>query len=582
MDYVKRHIFVTFLHSYLYIKLLLNLKHISSFFQNKMFLASASEEIRLWKFSDNSQSVVLDTSFNPHHEPLSQLAWSGRNDIIASTSKSGRSIFLSSFNAQEVTHVRLNPQEPPETCLAFNSSARYLLTGSSNGKVAIYDVKKQKLKRHYTPASPDNSTTCVSFTPNDLCCVSGHQGGDIVLINVASGQIFSPMSFRNSNCNLAMALGGTVQTLQFSRFSKTLLASAHAFGTVALWNTAQRQVTHILDKGHKGPCMDLAFSPVNEMLLVSAGLDRFVRCFDVMQASCVRSLEVSHPLLSVSLGRDGHSLAAGTSNGKVLLYDLRVMDAPYHVLDAHCGALTSLRFDNEPAMFSLSNRSDGSSSIATMDSVAPSRKPLAESTNLETAKPAGACGVSVDSKSSESPYRDDSSINIYSVISPLASVASNPSVSLSNLTLPPILEDSLHSSSPPCETKTSKAVHFSEVVVEGLEDGAPITKHPDDTSADFARLELSTDTPGVSAPTPAPEEVGDLRRLAAELRKDMKEMRREVNSQFFELLGKVIWQLCITEQRIMNEVRQQFSDRAAMEEELVRLRKENEKLKLNF
>lgn len=496
-----------------------------------------------------------------------------------------------------MAHVRIDPQEPPETCLAFNSSARYLLTGSFNGKVAIYDVKKRKLKRHYTPTSADNSTTCVTFTPNDLCCVSGHQGGDIVLINVASGQIFSPMSFRSNSSNRAVALGGTVHGLQFSRFNKTLLASGHAFGTVALWNTAQRQVSHILDKGHQGPCMDIAFSPVNEMLLVSAGLDRTVRCYDVMQACCVRSLETPHPLLSVSLGRDGHSLAAGASNGKVLLYDLRVLDTPFRVLEAHSGALGALHFDNEPLVFVPSSHSDGASSIATMESMAPAgRKPLTEATNFEAAsKPSSGASVSGDSKLSESPQKDESSINIYSVISPLGSVASKSSLSdikcsVSNLTLPPILEDSFQSMSPtmdrPPSPKSSKVVHFSEVTVDGLKSPARAVKHPDDTSVDVTRFELSTDTPvppkATASGDGAGARMGDLERLAGDLRADMQRMKREVNDQMFELLGKIVWQLCITETRIMNEVRQQFSDRAELEEELVRLRKENEKLKMNY
>ena len=70
-----------------------------------------------------------------------------------------------------------------------------------------------------------------------------------------------------------------VRQLQYSYYKKSLLACSSDSGIVALWDTTTRQLVHKFDE-HVVPSMGLAFSPVNETLLMSIGLDKKVVCYD--------------------------------------------------------------------------------------------------------------------------------------------------------------------------------------------------------------------------------------------------------------------------------------------------------------
>jgi protein NEDD1 len=70
-----------------------------------------------------------------------------------------------------------------------------------------------------------------------------------------------------------------VRSLQYSYYKKSLLGCCSDSGTVALWDTNTRQMVHSFDE-HAAPALGLAFSPVNETLLMSVGLDKKLVCYD--------------------------------------------------------------------------------------------------------------------------------------------------------------------------------------------------------------------------------------------------------------------------------------------------------------
>ena len=69
--------------------------------------------------------------------------------------------------------------------------------------------------------------------------------------------------------------------VRYSNFKKSLLASCSDSGAVCLWDTNKRSLTHAFTDSHTSPAMGLAFSPLNEMLLMSVGLDKKIVCYDV-------------------------------------------------------------------------------------------------------------------------------------------------------------------------------------------------------------------------------------------------------------------------------------------------------------
>ena len=72
-----------------------------------------------------------------------------------------------------------------------------------------------------------------------------------------------------------------VRKVHYSYFKKSLLGSVSDDGAVNLWDANTRRLIHGFTESHKAPAMDLAFSPLNEMLLLSVGLDKRIVCYDV-------------------------------------------------------------------------------------------------------------------------------------------------------------------------------------------------------------------------------------------------------------------------------------------------------------
>lgn len=70
-------------------------------------------------------------------------------------------------------------------------------------------------------------------------------------------------------------------------------------------------------------CTAIAFSPLNHLLMCTAGLDGKINFFDTVKGSNVKVIEAATPLSSISFCPDGHTIAVGTIKGKILIYDLK-------------------------------------------------------------------------------------------------------------------------------------------------------------------------------------------------------------------------------------------------------------------
>ena len=75
---------------------------------------------------------------------------------------------------------------------------------------------------------------------------------------------------------------------------------------------------------HSNVCSGIAFSPVNNLLLCTAGLDAKIFFFDVVEGKQVKKIDVGPPLSAITFCPDGHTIGVGTQNtGQVLIYDLK-------------------------------------------------------------------------------------------------------------------------------------------------------------------------------------------------------------------------------------------------------------------
>lgn len=314
-------------------------------------LASAGDDIKIWDCS----SYSLVKQFNPHEQNISGICWNQENTLLSSVSQSSDKISLTAVNNNAVIVKELECGLGKH-CVDFNSTSRYVLCGGEDQTVAVWDLKTGKAKKVYKDHK--GPVTCAKFNWNDTHIASGSTTGEIILYNVLTGQGCSPL--------IAPKVQG-VKEIQFSRHKKALLGSVSDDGAVNLWDTNTRRLLHSFTDSHRSPATGLNFSPINNMLLMSVGLDKRIVCYDVQGKKPVKTMMAESPLTSLDVMSNGAIVAVGSTRGKIFMYDLRQGSTPMNVINAHKSSVQCLKFQNS----SKTNESAGGTS-----------KPIKSSTNI--------------------------------------------------------------------------------------------------------------------------------------------------------------------------------------------------------
>ncbi|KAL6060222.1 hypothetical protein STEG23_004111 [Scotinomys teguina] len=118
-------------------------------------------------------------------------------------------------------------------------------------------------------------------------------------------------------------------------FRKSLLSSVSDNGVVTLWNVNSQSSYHSFDTTHKAPVSGICFSPVNELLFVTIGLDKRIILYDTSSKKLVKTLVTDTPLTAVDFMPEGATLAVESSQGKVYQYDLRILKSPMKTIITH-------------------------------------------------------------------------------------------------------------------------------------------------------------------------------------------------------------------------------------------------------
>ena len=112
----------------------------------------------------------------------------------------------------------------------------------------------------------------------------------------------------------------TIRTAAFSRDGK-LLAIGDFAGRTQILDSASGKTVAALPN-HKDGVNCVVFSP-DDKLLLSAGLDDAIQLFDVKTHAVVDTFRVPHDtFVAIAVSADGKYLAAGTWEGKALVWDL--------------------------------------------------------------------------------------------------------------------------------------------------------------------------------------------------------------------------------------------------------------------
>uniref|UniRef100_A0A5B7BFE4 Uncharacterized protein n=1 Tax=Davidia involucrata TaxID=16924 RepID=A0A5B7BFE4_DAVIN len=371
-----------------------------------LLAASGGDTVKLFDVSvEPGDPCTL--SYTPTPRSLvNSVKWNHTNLVVASAGED-KKISLWRKNGQSMGTIPVagtdsgnNIEESIMTISFSNKGSRYICSGGSGQVVRIWDLQRKrciKWLRGHT-----NTITGAMYNCKDEHLASISLNGDLILHNLASGARAAELKDPNDQ---------VLRVLDYSRISRHLLVTAGDDGSVHLWDTTGRSPKVSWLKQHSAPTAGVSFSPSNDKVIASIGLDKKLYTFDSGTRRPSFCIPYESPFSSLAFRDDGWILAAGTSSGRVVFYDVRGKPQPLTVLRAYSSseAVTSLCWQRSKPVLVNENNCTAETALlggAVEDSILmPDPLPsvtsssLSISTAVSGSRNPGRSGPSVDSSS---------------------------------------------------------------------------------------------------------------------------------------------------------------------------------------
>ncbi|KAK4431728.1 protein NEDD1 [Sesamum alatum] len=262
-----------------------------------LLAASGGDTVKLFDISVEPQDPCVLTYCPSPGLRVNSVKWNHNNLVLASAGEDSR-ISLWRKNGQSLWTVP-----------------------AKNSRGEIIENKRcvKWLKGH------TDTITGVMYNCKDEHIASVSRKGDLILHNLASGTRAAEL--RDPN-------GQVLGALDYSRMSRHLLVTAGDDGSIHLWDTTGRNPKASWLKQHSAPTSGVCFSPSNDKTIASVGLDMKLYTFDSGSRKPSSCIPYEAPFSSLAFTDDGLILAAGTSTGQVVFYDIRGKPQPITVLRA--------------------------------------------------------------------------------------------------------------------------------------------------------------------------------------------------------------------------------------------------------
>ncbi|KAL4331874.1 hypothetical protein GQ457_07G018120 [Hibiscus cannabinus] len=296
----------------------------------ELLAASGGDTVKIFDIKlEPDDPCVLSYSPSPSCF-VNSVKWNHTNLVVASAGEDNK-ISLWRNNGQKMWTVPVSGTDCgdniEESILAISfgkKGSRYICSGGSGQVVRIWDLQRKrciKWLRGHT-----STITGVMYNCKDEHLASISQSGDLILHNLASGARAAELKDPNEQ---------VLSVLDYSRISRHILVTAGDDGSIHLWDTTGRSPKVSWLKQHSAPTTGISFSPSNDKIIASVGLDKKLYTYDSGSRRPSAFVSNEAPFTSLAFRDDGWTLAAGTNNGRVVLYDIRGKLQPFTALHAY-------------------------------------------------------------------------------------------------------------------------------------------------------------------------------------------------------------------------------------------------------
>ena len=109
--------------------------------------------------------------------------------------------------------------------------------------------------------------------------------------------------------------------LSWSSINTSYLLSASLDYTVILWDIKEKQ-SFIKKFIHNDMLTSVSFHPFDDNIFITGCLDRFIRIWKILSDKKPEYFNIEEKITSLSYFPSGESVAIGTHNGKIIIYDV--------------------------------------------------------------------------------------------------------------------------------------------------------------------------------------------------------------------------------------------------------------------
>eukprot|EP00250_Pteridium_aquilinum_P033507 c575_g1_i1 orf=3-794(-) len=177
------------------------------------------------------------------------------------------------------------------------TDARYLLSGASDGSVAVYDIEQATAYEHTTQTSKHEALFLVDKTVQQghlysVSCVHWYPIDTGIFVTGSFDNFVNVWDTNTAQVELQFNMSKKVYSISMSNLATThmLIATGTEDTRVRLCDIASGAFTHTLT-GHRDSVWVVQWSAKNEWVLVSGGCDGAIRFWDIRRAGCYQVLD---------------------------------------------------------------------------------------------------------------------------------------------------------------------------------------------------------------------------------------------------------------------------------------------------
>lgn len=330
-------------------------------FQNSLLLG-----VEAFQLVDNSQTfgAMLDNiRANPqllkiitgHSNVVNSVAFSPDGQILASGS-SDNSIILWDIATGQPIGEPLKGHTGFVTSVAFSPDGGTLVSGSIDKKIILWNVQTRQAAGE--PLTGHSSTISkVIYSPNGKFLVSGDHSGTIILWDSSTRQALGQPLTDQSDWIWNLAISSDNKTIAAASNNIDRISRSPEFPpTVTLWNITSRRSTWQpllqLQKTSENPygfnqhgmVWNVAFSP-DGRTLASGTTDGAIILWDMVTRKRIGQPLIGHTrTVTVAFSPDGNTFASASDDGTIILWNANTSQPIGNPFMGHSGEINSIAF----------------------------------------------------------------------------------------------------------------------------------------------------------------------------------------------------------------------------------------------